>query len=115
MGKAQSEVPYGNLPESASHSGAPQKVLGSLGHTEFRDLRFSVLETSDTAGYLSPGRAENKAGAASRLWPRAEGNRAEMRALWLGPVGRGVLGQLQWVGWFGGDCLGSLRGFLVGG
>ena len=38
-----------------------EPVLGSLGHMEARDIRFSVLDTSNTAGYC--GRAENRVGA----------------------------------------------------
>ena len=67
LGKAHSEVPM-DLPESGLDSQVTQtplgateeQVLGSLGHTEARDIRFSVLDTSDVAGCR--GRAENRLG-----------------------------------------------------
>lgn len=100
MGKEQSEVPV-HLPESGSDSRAPQTlpgvteepVLGSLGHMETKDVRFSVLDTSDTAG--CQGRAENGAGG----W------------------GRRVLG-LLWrlgLGWLAGVVTGAQRGLWAEG
>lgn len=70
VGQAQSEVPV-DLPESSSDSQAPQMplctteelILGSLGHTEVRDISFSILDTTSAAG--CPGRAENGAGGAA--------------------------------------------------
>lgn len=89
MGKEQSEVPV-HLPESGSDSRAPQTlpgvteelVLGSLGHMETKDVRFSVLDTSDTAG--CQGRAENGAGG----WGLGEESPRLALAAWLGLAGR---------------------------
>ena len=79
---------------------AEESVLGSLEHTEARDVRFSVLDTADAAGCL--GRAENGAGGPSgRLWPAAEGKRTEEGSSSWVPMGRRVLdllGQLG-LGW----------------
>ena len=77
MRKVQSGVPA-ELLESGSYSRAPQMrlstteelVLGSLGCTEARDVRFSVLDTSDAA--RCHRRADNRWGLTSGLWPRAE-------------------------------------------
>ena len=91
VGKEQSEVPL-NLLELDSDSLAPQTllgtvedpVLGSLGCTEAWDIRFSVLDTADAAGYGR--RAENRMGTGGTLgWTLAGGRRerAWRRVLWL--------------------------------
>lgn len=93
----QPEVPE-DLSESGSDSWAPQLllgtaeelVLGSLGHTEVRDIRFSVLDTADTAGCRR--RAENwgEGGQTDGLWPGPDGKGAGRREPGLVTVGTRV-------------------------
>lgn len=77
LGKEQYEAPAVML-ELGSDSWALQmlldavekQVLGFLGHTEARDVRFSVLDTSYTAECHR--RAKNRWGRTGRLWPGAK-------------------------------------------
>ena len=72
-----------DLPELGSDSQAPQTqlgtveepVLGSLGHTEARDIKFLVVDTTDTTGCHR--RAENRVGTLgwTLVWG-GEGKRA---------------------------------------
>ena len=92
--KVQSGVPTERM-ESGSNCQAPQMllvivnelVLGSLHHTEARDIRFSVLDTSDTAG-------------CHRLWPRPKRKGAGRKKLHLDPARMRVLGLLRQVAWW---------------
>ena len=63
--RAQSGVPT-ELPESGSDSQVPQ-TTGSLGHTEARDDRFSLLDIPD-AWYVSE-ELSTECGPSGGLWP----------------------------------------------
>ena len=96
QGTVQSEVPT-DLPELGSDSRALQtplgaledRILASLGLTEARDFRFSILDMRNAAECI--GRAEYRVGPMGGLWPGAEGKKGRRRELWQVTVRMRVL------------------------
>lgn len=76
----QSVVPS-DLLESGADTAVEESVLGSLGCMEARVIRFSVLDTSDTAGYHR--RVENRMGIRGQTLARPKGKGQGKSSGWL--------------------------------